>query len=273
MIDLERSGPQEYVARRQIIHLKPRLWIVVDHVSGEKNGLTTTTWTTSHKVKMSEGKISGSYNLKGENSSVSLTTFFITSGGEKIRRYRGSFTPFAGWVKNKPADSVVIEQPAENSWSVAIWSLENANKPSLRFAGQPYVQKWQSPEEWEIALPVEKGLFSIWRKGNSVYVNEGIRSKSTKLIKLTKAPDISDKYGEIRIGYKNAASKYPKYKPILSSRWKITYYLIFIFVLQEVFFLVYKKVHGKHYAVFRILTILGWAGIMGLWHVMVYFKA
>ncbi len=273
VIDLQRDGPQEYVARRQIIFLKPKLWIVVDNTSGDKNNRTTTTWTTSNDVKMSEGDIPGSFNFMGENSSVSLNAFFITSGGEKKRFYSGSYAPFAGWVQNKPADSIVIEQPVENSWSVAIWSLENTEIPSLQFTNQPYMQNWESPEEWRIVLPVETGLLNIWRVGDSVYVDKGIRSESTKGIKLIEAPDISDKYAELRTGYKNAASKYSTFNPLLSYRWRITYCLVFLFILQEVFFFIYSKVHRKHYVGFRMLTVLGWVSIIGLWFMIVYFKS
>lgn len=272
LIDLERRGPRKYVARRQVIYLRPNLWVVVDYTSGDKNSRTTTTWTTSHNVEMSEGKFSGSYSLTAENSNVSFTAFFITSEGQEIRRYKGSFMPFAGWEKNNPANAIVVEQPTNNSWSVAIWALKNTEISAMQFTGRPYMQNWDSPDEWKIALPVENGIVSIYREGDILYVNEGFGTNSIEEINLIKAADITNKYAEIRTGFKNAASKYPKYNPLLSYRWQLTYYLISIFVLQEIFFLVYKKLRGKHYAGFRMLATFGWVGIIGLWLGMVYVK-
>src|SRR4029079_12864911 len=31
-VDLERRGPGDYLARRQLLHLKPDTWVIVDHV-------------------------------------------------------------------------------------------------------------------------------------------------------------------------------------------------------------------------------------------------
>jgi hypothetical protein len=97
-IDLERKGPKEYVARRQVIHLKPDLWIILDCTNGNISTRTTTIWTTRPSVKISDGASSGSFLLKGESDDLFLKAFFITSGGENITRYRGNERPFAdGW--------------------------------------------------------------------------------------------------------------------------------------------------------------------------------
>jgi hypothetical protein len=276
VIDLERKGPEEYIARRQVIHLKPNLWIIIDHTNGDNKTRTTTTWTASYKVKINEGKIPASYTLMGENNNVSLTTFIIASEKTKINRYRGSFTPFAGWEVNKPADSIVIEQPANNSWSVAIWSLENAIGPALQFTEHPYMQKWEGPEAWEIVLPLKSDLLAIWRSGDNIYTKEGSGNVASKEIKLMKAPSIEENYAKIRAGYEDAASKYPRFHAhsgFMGYSWKITYLIIFIFIIQEVFFFIYKRVKGKHYAGLRVLSMLGWVGILGVWLLFLYLKA
>ena len=36
MLELERTGVENYVARRQVIHLKPNLWLVLDSTSGSE---------------------------------------------------------------------------------------------------------------------------------------------------------------------------------------------------------------------------------------------
>ncbi len=268
VVNLERRGPQEYIARRQVIYVNPALWIVVDHTSGKKNSRTTTTWPTSFKVEMSEDNVLGSFNLIGESKNVSLKAFFITSEETEIRRYKGSFTPFAGWQSQKPANAIVIEQPALDSWSAAIWSLESSASPTLEFTGRPNMQNFRSPDEWEIVLPLDQGLLTIYRKGNSVYVNEDNGNNSTK-VELVKPTGILDKYGDIRTAFKNNEKKYPKHKLFLHYRWKMTYCLIFIFVLQEVFFFRYSKNNGQNYVSYRMLVVLAWFGIIGLWFIKI----
>jgi len=59
VIDLKRTGPNGYVARRQVIYLNPNLWIVIDCTEGSEDTLTTTAWTTSPEVKLYEEKAPG----------------------------------------------------------------------------------------------------------------------------------------------------------------------------------------------------------------------
>ncbi len=273
VIDVERNGPNKYIARRQVVHLKPNLWIVIDRTTGDQNSQTSTTWTTHPDVRLSEGKLPESYYLKGEYDSISLTAFFITSEGTIIKRYRGSYTPFAGWVKNKPADALVIEQPANNSWSVAIWSLRNHSDSSMHVTEKPYMQNRVGPESWEIVLPQQTGQMNIGRDGNRVYVSEVGETRSIQEVKLEGTPNgIADNYHAIRTAFKNAANKYPQFKNLLHYRWKMTYFLIFILITQEVFFIIYKMRKGVHYTGLRIIAMIGWFSIIGVWQFIVYLK-
>ena len=146
VIDLERRGPREYVARRQVVHLKPNLWIVLDHTFGNEDQRTTTTWTTSYHVNLRKGERPGSYILETKDSNVKLTKFILTSEGAKISQFKGSFSPFAGWESHKPASAIVIEQPANDSWAAAIWSMQNSFGPMLQFTEPPSMQYWEGPE-------------------------------------------------------------------------------------------------------------------------------
>ncbi len=273
VIDLERSGPRRYVARRQIIHIKPKLWVIVDFTTGGRDSKTTTIWTTSSNVELDTNNILNSFNLLGKDSYLQCKTFYLASGGTKVRTFRESLAPFAGWVTNRPASAIVVEQPTNNSWSVAIWHLENTATPSLQCTNQPYMKDWKSPDKWQIVIPTNKGLLSISRDRGVINVNEGFGSNTTKGTKLIKATDITDKHAQIRTGYEDASNKYPKFKPLMDYRWKLTYFLIIVVIVQEVFIGLYTKFHGKHYVDVRKLMIIGWVGIIGVWFFMVSLKA
>ena len=274
VIDMERNGPDKYVARRQVLHFKPNLWLVVDHTTGEKNSQTTTTWTVPADVKLIEGKFPDSFYLRKDDKNLYLESFFLTSNKTRINHYRGSLKPFAGWVEDNPSDAIVIEQPSNNSWSVAIWSLGNIAESPFHYTAEPYVQKWTDPESWKILVPIQSGTISIWRDGNCVYASEGNKSDIIQKISLKNASvEITDDYAAIRDGYKNAAIKYPEFRDLLYYRWRITYILILLFISQEVFFFIYRKIKGKHYAGLIFLAMIGWAGIIGIWQLIVYLKA
>ena len=265
VIDLERRGPREYVARRQVIQLKPNLWIVIDHTSGKENSRTTTTWTTSHEVSLSEGAIPGSYVLEAENNSASLTKFLLVSEDTNIMQFRGSFAPFAGWAANRPASAIVIEQPANDSWAVAIWSIQDGISPISQFKGPPSMESCKGPEKWKIVLPFASGVMNIWREDNRVFVNEDtIGTGVRKELLLSEPMQITDELAEIHTGYKNAATKYPRKRFSLHRHFKVTYLILFIFLLQEVFFFVYNRIGWKYSKGLRVLSFVGWLAL-GIW--------
>lgn len=272
MIDLERRGPNEYVARRQVLQIKPNLWIVIDHASGNENDRTTITWTTSHNIQLRRGRYPGSYNLSIENgeNNVSLTTFFLCSEDTKIRKYRGSFSPFAGWEDKRPASSIVIEQPANNSWAVSIWSMQNGIVPNLQFKGPPFMEEWKSPEKWKLVLPLIYSQMNICRHHNRVFVNEDVNGGvDPKKLILSEASQQGHSLAEIRIGYENTARKYPRKRYLMDRLSRATYFLFLIFLLQEAFFIAYGKLYGKYSAGLRLLSSFCWL-VIGIGLVTVY---
>ena len=272
VIDLERRGPEEYVARRQVIQLKPNLWIVIDHTSGKENSRTTTTWTTSREVSLSEGAIPGSYVLEAEKNSASLTKFLLVSEDTNIMQFRGSIAPFAGWAANRPASAIVIEQPANDSWAVAIWSIQDGISPTLQFKGPPSMESWKCPEEWKIVLPFASGVMNIWREDNRVFVNENEDVKgagSPREIILSESSQLTNELADIHNGYENAAKKYPQIRYSIARHLKATYFVFIIFLLQEAFFLIYSRIFRKFYTGLRGLNLFCWI-VLGIWLVMVY---
>lgn len=270
--DLERRGPREYIARRQVIHLKPNVWLVIDHTSGRGNDRTSTTWTTAANVKLHEGKISGSYILKGENPGSFLKKFIIASSDTRVQPYYGSYSPFAGWEMGEPASAIVVEQNAYNSWAAAIWLLEDASRHALRLTSDPHMKEWKGPDDWHITLPTGKGQYSIRREDKYISV-VGENDTYIKKIKLIEAPDVSDEYMKIQKSYEQIARHYPQFKLFLSYRWRITYLAVMIFLVQEVFFFLYKKSKRKYYTQLRVISVLGWCGIVITWLLFIHFKA
>src|SRR5256885_814986 len=69
MVDLERRGPGRYTARREVVHLKPDVWLIVDHASGDDKMRTTTTWTTAPDVILKKDTSAASYVLEARHAS------------------------------------------------------------------------------------------------------------------------------------------------------------------------------------------------------------
>jgi hypothetical protein len=264
-IDLERTGPEKYVARRQVIQAYPNLWIVLDYTAGAKGQRTTTTWTTSSGITLSKGELPGSYILKANDTDKKLIKFILSSEEANITQYKGSFSPFAGWENNRPASAIVVEQSANDTWAAAIWLLQELNAENHNFADIPSMVSWKSIENWHMVLPISSTEIKVWRKGNNILVKEDSEGNITqKEIQLTEPPQIKDDLAEIHAAFENADKKYPRKFINIYRFKKVTYLLLAIVFLQELFFLIYLKADRKYYLRLRMLAILGWLAV-GTW--------
>jgi hypothetical protein len=271
VIHLERTGPGNYVVTRQVICLKPNIWIVVDSTSAQRSDLTHITWTTSHKVKVSEGNIKGAYELRVDGNPIRLAAFLLGSQGTEIKQSRGSVRPFAGWeVVNgipQPSPTFIVQQAANNGWSAAIWMLKRDSSNVDNFTTLPYMKDWRGPEVWTLVLPLQSGQISLNRRYNQISQNGAHFAE----LGIESGPAINGKVAEIRASYNRAAIQYPEFRDLLTYRWKVTYGLLLLFLLQEVGYFAYKKVASRYCIPLRPVMICGWAGV-GCWLFIVYFR-
>jgi Heparinase II/III N-terminus/Heparinase II/III-like protein len=272
MLDLERNGPQRARIRRQLVYMKPHLWLVLDHFIGQ--GMARTTWTTSHNVSLSEGEIPGSYQLRAKDISSSLAAFVWGIEGTQVKPMRGSLRPFAGWEvvgsRPQPAPAIVVEQPAHHSWSAVVWSLDDSVTPARHLERQPYMAAWKDAENWEIALPIKSGLLEIQREDNTIVARDRSNVGSDISLELTKAQDLTQTISQIHNSYAIARDKYPQFRGNFPSRLKITKLLVVLFVIQEILLFMYRKVVRTGYLAIRLCNVIGWVAI-GLWLNMVKF--
>jgi len=270
IIDLERRGPQPYMARRQVVHAMNNLWVVLDHTSGNVNERTTTLWTASHDIVLTEGRFLGSYQLTHPMNTSVLNTFLFGSSGTTIRRYRGSHTPFAGWQMAedipKPASALMVEQPANDSWSVAVWSLDASNKSQI--TSMPVMNSWRGPENWMMSIPTESGILRLSREKDEVFLKDG-RAMPLAHLTLDRGEDIDEKIREIKMAKERTRNEYPvpRFHDAIEYRYKATYLVIILLFLQEAFFAVYKRFTCKRYLVLRGLSGVAWT-VIGIWLVV-----
>jgi hypothetical protein len=270
-IDLERRGPQGYIARRQVIQAINRLWVVLDHTLGDVKDHTATLWTTAHDIQMREGRFPGSYDLTHPSNKSVLRTFVFGSSGTNIQKYRGSRTPFAGWQMAeeapKPASAIMIDQPAHNSWAVAIWLFDDTVHQGT--PAMPSMSAWNGPENWTISLPTELGMIQLSRDADGISFKGGSTTVSTHLIPA-RLMEIDRKIVEIRSARDRAKQEYPRPRvdDAVEYRFRVTYLVFFLFALQEVFFVIYRKFTSNRYALLRGLSVIAWV-MMGIWLVVI----
>lgn len=271
VLDLERTGVENSVARRQVIHWRPDIWVVLDSTSGRNQSLTRSTWTTASDVSWTPGQDDGSFVLKTPHSGDHMNVFFFGSKGTTRKLLRGSYRPFAGWQVEEgrpvPSSSLVMEQPAQNSWAATAWTWERTgDNPGLQ--GQPRMAHWTDPTDWEMQLPMGVGGVTVRRQSDLVQFHDARGSEAT--LRLTVAPNVNSQLAELRAQLVSAGLRYPVFHSESSRRLKVTYLLAGLFLLQQLSFVVYKRIHAPQLDVLRWLSLIAWiAG--GVWLIAIYF--
>ncbi|PYM94867.1 MAG: hypothetical protein DME04_06350 [Candidatus Rokuibacteriota bacterium] len=275
-IDLERKGPNGYTARRQVLHADKTLWLVLDHTTGRPGDRTTTVWTTTYEVTMSDGPVAASWELRQVSTGDALTAFIVGSAGTSARAYRGSEAPFVGWLAGpaggRPASAIVVEQPANDAWAATVWSLSDDRPGARRVVAQPEMRAWAGPEKWTLLVPAEKGTVELSREVDKVFVRAG-GARDPVHVMLARPESVDQKIAEIRASYQRAIAKYPPFRDVIDYRLKATYVVIGALLLQELFFAAYARLAGAYYtrgryALLRGLSMIAWIGL-GAWLVVI----
>jgi hypothetical protein len=256
-IDLERDTPEGYVARRQLIHYRPGLWIVLDSTVGPERAHTTTTWTAGTNVRWQPGLAPGSFLLQSAKSQDQMNVFSLSSPGAAQKLLQESYKPFAGWQidggRPVAASALVTEQPA-NSWAAMIWNREL--DPAARLASSPQMSSWISPTSWEIKWHTPVNSFTLSRRGDKLVVHPD-NGLEQNLDLITPAPVIAPR-AELRNEFVRATVRYPIIPSDSPRRTRITDILVPIFLLQELLFSAYKWLKGDRIRELRWFAALVW---------------
>jgi len=268
-LEMERTGVDNYVARRQVIHWKPNLWLVLDNTFGSERSRTSTTWTSASAVRWMQRQ-TGAFRLESPDSNCRLDLFFLGSADTVQKLFRGSSRPFAGWQLERgapvPASALVVEQPANRSWAAAVWSLEKAGA-GAGFEGPPQMTHWKDNMNWEMQLPTPAGAVSLRREGNMLRLHP--ERGTDEALELTAPSGVSPRLEELRSQFANTASRYRYFADNSAKRAKLSYLLLGIFLLQQIFFIVYKRFHGPGLENLKYLNMMAWI-VGGIWLVGFY---
>jgi len=272
VLELDRtSGRNFYTAHRQVIHWKPDLWVVLDSTFGQTQSVTRSIWTTASDVRWEREHTDGSFVLASPSSNDRMNVFFFGSPGMTQKLLRGSDHPFAGWQVEGgtpvPSSSLVTQQPANNSWAATVWTWERVDGSS-GFAESPQMARWTNAADWEMRVPRAEGSATLRRKGDTLELRDDRGIQET--MRLTSPPDSSFRLAELHDQFASAGVRYRRFHPDSSKRLKVTWLLGGLFLLQLLFFAVYKRVRAPGIDALRWLTLVTWI-VGGFWLVGIYF--
>jgi heparinase II/III-like protein len=263
-LELKRSGPENYTARRQVIRALPNVWLVVDSTSDPLANYTTTTWTATPDTRWRRTSDDSFVLDSAKDSGNELRVFFLGSQNTTRRLLRGSLEPFAGWRVEKgtpqPAFALMTEQPV-NSWAVTVWSWDTkaVSAGSLRTA---QISSWTDPANWSVQLQTDSGAMNLSRQASKLrLVNDQGKGDA---LDLATPIETSHEVMNLRDQFARARAKYRPFNPDLNRLRKLTWILVVLLFFQELFLYSLSSKVGFSLNRFRLATAILWmAG--GIW--------
>lgn len=271
ILDLRRDGPDSFSVRRQIVHVEPDLWLILDAYPKAADGPLRTLWTTSHDISITRAQGEEGFALQAAGSATALRTWFLGEPEVSPRRVRGQADPFAGWVESlyspEPSDALLIDMPSQQRWVANVSLLSDL--PATSFAA-PLARRWQGSESWHFEVPIGDDTLSISREGRQIRVLRRGEETSVSLQPVA-AGNPSAWQKKSLENYHRAASGYgPVFNARIPYRTKMTRWLSVLFMLQIVGFYLVARHTAMPLAPIGALVSLGWFAVAAWLH-LVYF--
>lgn len=268
-IEVERIGPNGYAARRLLLHVKPDLWIIVDHVHSDGPGDNTTVWTLSPAVRLRPGTEPGSFVMQGPDSRVAVRFSLVGSAGMSLEKFRGSLAPLAGWHvvdgRPQPASAIAAHQPAGESWLFTVVAREDSLTKPVAAPALPRVSGAAGAEHWNLSIPGSFGGVEVVRGGAIIAVSRpGAPGRTTDSLALVSAPPPTPGADSVRVAFERLAELFPRFEDQLTRRTKVTWLLLVLLLAQEAVLLAVRRRIPSFGPYLRLLSVIAWVGV-GLW--------
>lgn len=271
-IELERRTEGNVRIRRQVVGVDGTNWWIVDSVTDPQARVLEVSWTGGPELGI-ERLPDGDFLLRRPTGTTSMRMSFLGEPEPTVDSYRGNWEPFAGWIvlRGQPvaAPAVMLKQPSRDSWAMSVFALGSEN--AIRGERRPVTGGFESPEAWQGSVPVEGGAMTVTRKDRHVTLRRPDGGITVAV--LEKAGDALAEKEALEKIYADTASRYPRFRNLMSYRIRISELFLMLLVLQEVFFLAARRVASSAGWVYPLRVVSGLAWLAGgLWLSMVYLR-
>jgi len=275
-LDIERTGPAGYSARRQIVRLAgDQSWLVLDHSQGEPGQDTTTNWTFYPDLSVTPLAAPGRYRIAvSRQSPVSMLCSISGSEGLSTELALGRSAPFAGWVvlDRTPtrASALVVRQPVRG-WTLASFSLVNAD-PAAAVPAGARMDHWRDAEHWTAVLGTATGDVTVRRDGARVSLQRGGAAAPGVAVDLLARNPSAAVVAAEREAFAWASGHYHQFRELISYRVKVSYLLLAMLLGQELLLWLVRWKSARIAQVLRRVSWIVWT-TGGLWLSQVYLTA
>ncbi|TFG51454.1 MAG: hypothetical protein E4H37_07880 [Gemmatimonadales bacterium] len=267
-VDVERRGPGDYVARRQLIHLRPDVWLIIDHVQTAGTEQNTSLWTIAPGIELHPGMSPHSFELSASGPAASMRVSFLGSPGTALAQFQGSNAPFAGWQvvdsRPVPTSAIAVTQPAGPSRLAVVYQRVGAPGGDGIAIGEPVFSQSDAGDTWELLVG---GALELRRVGDQV-ISTRREGSAVRTDTLTLAPG-TDVWGDVektRRAFEEMSAQFPRFQDQMSRRAKVTYLLLALLLAQEIGLAMIGKYRPGAERLLRVTGIVAWIGLAAWLH-------
>lgn len=271
-LELERTRPDGFTARRQILRYSGDLWLVVDSFTDAQTREVNTIWTTHPQLSASGGQTAGVFTLSGPGDASSMELAFAGAPGHDVTLHRGSRSPYIGWAAAEgqvvtPTPAFLIRQRSDSGWS--IMAALRGERGQQGFAGTPRMQSWSGPERWLLRLETRDGPVAISRNGADLRLSSAAETVEA-VAEAVPAPEhrAAMEAAYHRVAAAGASRWYEDYVPY---RFRASYLILGLAAGQLLVFAAVSRLMPRRLAPLAALATVCWIAA-GLWLNFVYFS-
>ena len=260
--------------RRQLVHMSPSTWLVIDHTVKDAAEAVRSVWTTEPDVELwlsPDGKRAA---LTDPRTEKQMTVLVDGSSDQRVSAWfgRGEDDQRTSWVVVGPRDvqrapALVVENSGSDTWTSLLFVVDDSTPTD-----DSHMVSWSGPETWEYRVVAEQGTALIVRDQDSLRViDEGSSTRDS--LRWTR-PQVQQAVGfqENRKAYERALQHHDKrLLPLYYWRWRNTWILLAAALLQEITLFFVRRYHQRVYPWIRSASVVCWVAL-GVWLVMVYFQ-
>lgn len=262
-IDIENVRQSGLKVRRQIVRLSSEQMLVLDAVRGATSPIETL-WTLDPRLTL-HALGEQRFRSSSSNDGYSLQIDVSSDKGAAMQTvlYRGSWSPFAGWVVMRrdptPAPGLLVERMSGNSLTATLFTVSNRSE-----LGAFKLQDGAESENWTIDILDSNGAQRVKRSGNSIEVTNQQGASSLKLAAPTA---LASRQQALRTAMSQAIDSYPPWRPLSLYHQRVYIAIAGLWVAAEGLFglLAWRRLRRVW---MNSVVLAGWGGIAWWIHVI-----
>lgn len=273
-IDIERTRPDGYTVRRQIVQfIADETWLVIDYSQDSGARTTITNWTFYPDLTVTPLDTNGRYQVASNDLSNVMLCSFSGSKTGRIELVSGRENPFSGWIvmgrTPTRASTIVVPQPSQDTWSLATFTLVTPEQKTAINNGAT-MRRWLGIDDWTVTLPTLLGELSLTQKHNRLLIRRKGQPDTESALELVSGEQSAAEAKVIRDAFQSASESFKKFSELYPYRVKVSYLLLAVLTGQELFFFLIWLRFDRAIRTLRIIFAAAWMG-GGIWLSRAYF--